>query len=249
MNTYKSNLISFPCIVQPKLNGVYAELCDGVLTSKTGRFYPALTNAQWPMTGGMRFLGELWHRDWSLQRILGAVNRDTPNRDSHYIEFWIHDLMEFLPTYKRLERIEKFAPQHPRVKRVWFEKIYSTQEGDDFYIRQTAMDLEGIVYKDYNCYPKDARGILKRKPMHDSEFICVRVIEGRGKRKGHVGAFICRTYEGAEFKVGGGQVDYPTLAKLLTSPPIGKMLTCRYQHTSDGGIPLCAQFISVRDYE
>lgn len=249
MNIYNPTKITYPCFISPKLNGVYATLCDGELRSKTGKYYPALENAKWPDTGGMIFQGELYHRDWSLQRILGAVNRDTPCADSHFVEFWIHDLQESRPTYKRIERINQFAPGHPRMKIVRHEKIYSSYMGDKYYIELTSLGYEGAVYKGYNCFLSDTQQIVKRKPTWDSEFLCIGVIEGQGKRAGHVGSFICKTHEGRVFHIGGGHVSYPMLKQLFLHPPVGKMLTCRYQYMSEEGIPICAQFISVRDYE
>ena len=249
MKTYNSTLLSYPCFIQPKLNGVFATLCDGVLVSKGNKYYPAL-GKDWPSTGGMKFAGELYHHDWRLQRILGAVNRDTPNKDSHEIQFWIHDLLEPKPVYKRIELIERFAPlDHPRIRRVWSTKIYSAEEGDREHIRHMDMRYEGSVYKLYNSLPNDTFGAYKRKDAYDAEFICLSVIEGKGKRTGHVGAFVCKNYDGTTFHVGGGQVSYETLRELFLHPPIGKRLTVRFHNTSEAGIPLCGQFIAVRDYE
>ena len=74
--------------------------------------------------------------------------------------------------------------------------------------------------------------------------------EGRGKLTGHVGAFVCRTEEGKEFKAKlKGSLDH--LATLFQNPKMwkGKRLTVRYQNLTADGVVRFPVGIAIRDYE
>ena len=97
------------------------------------------------------------------------------------------------------------------------------------------MKFEGAVYSAY------LHGdILKRKPFNNAEFECIAVKEGRGKRKRTCRKFILRLNDHQTFNCGAGN-SYKVLRDLFQNPPIGKMITVRYQHTSEAA--LCAQFM------
>ena len=240
--------IQYPLYVQPKLNGVYCELnTDGILTSRTGKVFPAVQKAfEWPKPI-TTLKGELYCHGKSLQEILSGVTPDEPNKMTRKLEFAVFDCEDSESFELRLMRafriINLFSPNITHISTIHWEECNSHSELLEQY--QLALDrgYEGIVIRD------SFGGVWKKKPAKDSEFLCTGVIEGKGKRAGHVGKFCCVTADGKRFNCGGGRVSYSDLASMFTKPPVGKMLTPRYYSTSDDGIPLCAQFISVRDYD
>ena len=243
MKTYDPLKIIYPCFIQPKLNGIYAELgTDGIFTSRTGKYFPAIqTQDKWKNLHPLVPLcGELYVHGWKLQDIVSAVMPQEPNELSGLVDYYVYDTISEQPQYVRLTQIPS------NVNGVTSKLIRSYEESDFYYKSCLDMGFEGAVYRPY------LHGdILKRKPFKDAEFECIAVKEGRGKRKGHVGKFILRLNDHQTFNCGGGQVSYKVLRDLFQNPPIGKMITVRYQHTSEAGIPLCAQFMPpIRgDYE
>ena len=52
-------------------------------------------------------------------------------------------------------------------------------------------------------------------------------------------------YGGVKFSIGTGLKD----ADRVKPPPVGARITFRYTELTDGGVPKCASFVAVRDYE
>ena len=63
----------------------------------------------------------------------------------------------------------------------------------------------------------------------------------KGKSKGLLGALAVQLPDGTEFSVGTGLSD----AERATPPPVGSVITFRYQELSDGGVPRFPSFVRV----
>ena len=250
--TFDWSRITYPCFVQPKLNGVYCELKDGILASKTDKLFPAIAacNIFKPRFKDI-LVGELYVHGWSLQKILSAVTPDKPNDLSWKMEFHVYDIKNKDHQHTRMNLLHRDYTDTSFFKIVETRVVDSPAELNLLYKEFLADKYEGIIVRAYSGEWTDDRtwDIMKRKPFIDKEFLCIGVTEGVGKRKGHVGKFLFTTDKGIKFSCGGGQISYASLRWYLEKPPINKWITLRYQHTSDGGKPLCPQFIAVRNYE
>ena len=85
--------------------------------------------------------------------------------------------------------------------------------------------------------------LLKVKSFHDAE---ARVLEhqpGAGRHKGRLGALLVELADGTRFAVGTGFSD----AEREAPPPVGTVITFRYQELSDGGVPRFPSYVGVRD--
>jgi DNA ligase 1 len=85
--------------------------------------------------------------------------------------------------------------------------------------------------------------LLKVKSFFDAE---ARVIEhqpGAGRHKGRLGALLVELPNGQRFSVGTGFSD----AQREAPPPLGSVITFRYQELSDGGVPRFPSFVGIRD--
>lgn len=244
MKTYSPIDITFPCYVQPKLNGVNATLgTDGIFRSRTGKYFPAVQKAfPWPRPQ-VELYGELYHHGWSLQRILGAVTPDEPTDATTQIKFIGYDADSSDNFPARLRDIETWLPRFYAIEFLSTTRCDTREDLEYVYESDLSLGYEGIVIRDL------LGNVWKRKPYVDAEYQCIGVIEGKGKRAGHVGKFKLRLDDHRNFYCGGGQVSYGYLRELFLAPPVGKMLTVRYNSTSEDGVPLCAQLISVRDYD
>ena len=73
--------------------------------------------------------------------------------------------------------------------------------------------------------------VLKVKKFHDAEATITGIHKGQGRLLGMMGALICETKDGVEFKVGSGFTD----AERRKPPKIGSKITYQYFEVSKKG--------------
>ena len=78
--------------------------------------------------------------------------------------------------------------------------------------------------------------------MHDAEARVIEHLPGTGRHKGRLGALSVELANGTKFSVGTGFSD----AERDNPPPIGSVITFRYQELSDRGVPRFPAFVRVR---
>jgi len=196
---------------------------------------------------------ELFSRTVPFEKYVGAVSvvNKTYNPLSEQGEYRIFDVGT--PDVRDyLQRL--MIPGLAGFKVAPIAKLNTPKEADEFYEIAIKNGEEGVVYRIPPCFYADDNSphpaIWKRVLLHKAEGICEAVEEGKGKRKGMLGAMYLRLEDGSCVKVGGGEdMDNKLLTKLLANPPIGKHVTFSYADTADNGMPLRAQYVSVRDYE
>ncbi len=84
--------------------------------------------------------------------------------------------------------------------------------------------------------------LLKVKSMHDAEAIVLEHLPGTGRHKGRLGALSVELANGTKFAVGTGFSD----AERDNPPPIGGIITFRYQELSDRGVPRFPAYVRLR---
>lgn len=84
--------------------------------------------------------------------------------------------------------------------------------------------------------------LLKVKTFHDAEGRIVAHVPGAGKHKGRLGAVVCELPSGVTFNIGTGFSD----AERRDPPPIGSVVTFRFQELTDDGIPRFPSWVGVR---
>src|SRR5262249_30492704 len=84
--------------------------------------------------------------------------------------------------------------------------------------------------------------LLKVKSFQDGEARVVEHLPGAGKHTGRTGALLVETPEGKRFSVGTGLSD----REREDPPPIGEIITYRYQELSEGGVPRFPSYVGVR---
>jgi DNA ligase-1 len=75
--------------------------------------------------------------------------------------------------------------------------------------------------------------LLKVKTFHDAEGRVVGHEDGKGKHKGRLGALVVEMDNGIRFNVGTGFTD----KERESPPPIGSLITYRYQELTPDGVP------------
>ena len=84
--------------------------------------------------------------------------------------------------------------------------------------------------------------LLKVKSFHDAEAQVLEQLKGAGRHKGRLGALLVELAGGTRFSVGTGFSD----AEREAPPPVGSVITFRYQELSDGGVPRFPSFVRMR---
>ena len=84
--------------------------------------------------------------------------------------------------------------------------------------------------------------LLKVKTFHDAEGRIIKHVPGAGKHKGRLGSVVCELPSGQTFNIGTGFSD----AERREPPPIGAVVTFRYQELTDDGIPRFPSWVGVR---
>ena len=83
---------------------------------------------------------------------------------------------------------------------------------------------------------------MKIKRFHDAEARVIGHLPGAGRHKGRLGALDVQLADGTQFSVGTGFSD----AQRESPPPIGSLITFRYQELSDRGVPRFPSFVRER---
>lgn len=267
---------NLPCHVQPKLNGVRALYQNGIFQSRDELPWnpPVLTHLTEPLKRMFPdektiLDGELYLHGKSLQHINGAVQiaRTAPRDDTKEIQFWVFDTVNYqAPFEERIRPVFKtiLELRHPNINAVTTVKVPSDDRAwvETFYSKAISDGFEGIMYRIGLCpytWPSMGRGIsdknnrtwqlLKRKDWQDGEFECVGIKEGEGKRRGMVGAFVCKIENNQAsnrnlFTVGSGLTDAEATEYFL-NPPIGRFIKVKYLTLSQDGIPLNPTVMAV----
>jgi DNA ligase 1 len=84
--------------------------------------------------------------------------------------------------------------------------------------------------------------LLKVKNFRDAEARVLEQLKGAGRHKGRLGALLVELADGTRFSVGTGFSD----AEREAPPPVGSVITFRYQELSEGGVPRFPSFVRVR---
>lgn len=110
--------------------------------------------------------------------------------------------------------------------------------------RVEALGGEGLMMRRPQSRYEAGRSstLLKVKTFFDAEAIVVGHEAGAGKHTGRLGALVLELENGVRFNVGSGFSD----AEREAPPPLGALVTFRYQELSDGGVPRFPTYVGVR---
>jgi DNA ligase-1 len=194
--------------------------------------------------------GELFMGRGRYQDCMKVVRCTTPSeRDWSEIKFMVFDAPR--APGDALSRIVK-AAEALRGNR-WASVVQQTVCSDgasevmDMLEAVVSIGGEGLILKHpTNPYTAGRNtNHLKVKRFYDADAIVVGYEPGKGKHTGRTGALKCMTSTGQTFKVGTGLTDM----QRQHPPPIGSVVTYKYQNETDMGLPRFPVFMRVRQSE
>jgi DNA ligase 1 len=229
-----------------KLDGVRAYWDGTRFLSRLGnRFFPP----PWFVEGlpNTPLDGELWGGRKLFQRTVGIVKRQDQSplwKDLLYVVF---DAPAHEGVFEdRVSHCESVVgkDQHPYAR----VHVQARCEGFD-HLKEELARVEGLGGEGLMARMPRSRyeigrsnTLLKIKTFHDAEARVVGHAPGAGRHKGRVGALIVELANETRFNVGTGLSDRDR----ENPPPVGALITFRFQELSDGGVPRFPSYVGVR---
>ncbi len=233
--------------ISEKLDGVRARWDGQQLISRGGHIFHA---PQWFTQDFPKTVldGELWIARGEYQQTVSIVRKQQPHADWKKIKLMVFDLPHHAGTFservKAMQVIKKQS-QSPYLK--FIEQFQVTSHPQLKQHLQTVIDQGGeglmLQHKQGLYHAGRNQNLLKLKPFTDAEAVVIGYRPGKGQFTGKMGALEVKSPEGKTFFIGSGF----SHQERETPPPIGSLISYRYQGFTDSGIPRFAVFIRVRD--
>ena len=235
-------------LVSEKLDGVRAFWDGKVLRTRNGNVINA---PSWFVAGFPQHPldGELWLGRGQFEQLSATVRRQVPeDAEWHKVRYMIFELPQAPGTFR--QRVDELRHIINDVNVPWLQLVAQYEVKDRRMLEQRLSSVinaggEGLMLHRADAVYSTGRSdvLLKMKRWHDAEAMVVGYMAGRGKFKGMLGALKVRTAEGVEFSLGTGL----SVALRKNPPPVGALVTYRYQDLSSNGRPRFASFYRVRD--
>jgi DNA ligase-1 len=229
-----------------KLDGVRAYWDGQQFLSRQGNIYHA---PDWFIEGlpNVPLDGELWLARKSFQRTVSIVRRQDKSEHWKEIRYLVFDAPAAGTPFE--ERLG-FLSDSLRSSKNSFVALHEHVLCRDLnHLREElqrieALGGEGLMLRQPGSkyVPGRSATLLKVKTFHDAEAIVIGHEAGKGRHAGRLGALTVRLPNGKEFSVGTGFSDKERGAP----PPVGSLITFRYQELSDAGIPRFPSYVGLR---
>ena len=229
-----------------KLDGVRAFWDGKQFLSRQGNLYHA---PDWFIEGlpQVPLDGELWLDRKAFQRTVSIVRRQDKSEHWKTIRFVIFDAPQASKPFE--SRIEYLREESLRWQNKYVEILEHKLCSDLEHLRSELQRVEslggeGLMLREPASVYVAGRSttLLKVKTFHDAEAEVIGHEPGKGRHQGRLGALSVRLSNGKIFSVGTGFSD----KQRETPPPIGALITFRYQELSDAGIPRFPSYVGIR---
>lgn len=266
-------IMKFPCLIQPKINGVRAtisldETGRVQILSKDGLKYnlplieeefqnnSEIFNLVYnPNEDPIILDGELYIHKESLQNIVSAVKKQ--NFNTPRLKFVIFDLAIPLITninrFKLVKELLQFTKENLNTN-IEIIKTFNVKDDENVQVKTDEFIKEGyegsILRNSEGLYAfgKRPQDMCKLKRTITEEFKIIDIIPQ--DKNPNLGMFVCISNNGEEFKVTPKMTENEKQVLLFTKQNyLGKKLSCTFYEYTDKNIPFHVIDNIVRDYE
>lgn len=191
--------------------------------------------------------GELWMGRKLFQRTTSVVRSGSAGAEWKDLLYVVFDApASAAPFEQRMDELRRLIDEERPAYARFLEHV-PCENIEHLRIelaRVEALGGEGLMLRRPGSRYEAGRSstLLKVKTFHDAEARVVGHAPGAGKHKGKLGALECQLPDGTRFSVGTGFSD----EERRTPPPIGSIVTFRYQELSDDGVPRFPSYVGVR---
>jgi DNA ligase-1 len=230
-----------------KLDGVRAYWDGKQFFSRLGNCYHA---PDWFAAGlpDVPLDGELWVGRKQFQRTVSIAKRQDKSEHWRELRYLVFDVPAHGGLFEeRLAFLQDWiARQKPP-----FALAHAHQTCRDLphlreeLARVEALGGEGLMLRQPRSKYEVGRSmtLLKVKSFLDAEGRVVGHKAGAGRHKGRLGALQIELADGTRVDVGTGLSD----AEREAPPPVGSLITFRYQELSEAGVPRFPSYVGIRD--
>lgn len=233
--------------VSEKLDGVRAHW-DGAALWSRGRYRiaaPDWFTRNWP---AQAMDGELWIARGRFDLLSGIVRTAEPiDTQWRQVRFMVFDLPQHGGNFsQRVAAMQQLSA----LDIGWLQpvpqfRVASAAELDARLAALVAAGAEGLMlhHQDAHYLAGRSSALLKYKTYQDAEARVMGYTAGQGKYAGMVGALQVVDEAGRRFRLGSGLSD----AERSNPPPIGSLVTYRYNGLTSTGLPRFARFMRIRE--
>jgi DNA ligase-1 len=247
-NVYEPGIELADYLVSEKLDGVRAYWDGRRLITRGGLLInaPAWFTAGFP---AVELDGELWMGRGSFPLVSGTVRRLQPELDAwRRVRYAVFDLPGAgLPFEQRAHALQRIIDDHPSPYLGLVEQTRVNDHGALMALleRVVADGGEGLMLhrRDAHYRPGRSDDLLKVKPYLEAEARVVEHLPGRGKYQHVLGSLLVEEPDGTRFRLGTGFSD----AERADPPPVGSMVSFKYQGRTKNGLPRFASFLRVAE--
>lgn len=191
--------------------------------------------------------GELFGGRKKFQRTVSVVRRQDMSDDWKELAFVIFDAPGLdAPFEDRLAHIQEFVEDVSPPYAEWLEHevCRGVTHLREELARVEGLGGEGLMLRQPGSRYEAGRSytLLKVKSFHDDEARVLGHQPGAGRHRGRLGALEVELRNGTRFSVGTGLSD----AERENPPPVGSIITFRYQELSNDGVPRFPSYVGVR---
>ena len=244
---YKSGPAVSDYWISEKLDGVRGRWDGRRLHTRGGQPItpPAWFTAGWPKVA---MDGELWIGRGRFDEVSGLVRAGKADGSAwRRVRFMVFDLPDHPGNFDA--RVMRMRTLLGTARVSWLQpvvqyRVANAAELDARLKQVVANGGEGLMLHHRNARYRVGRSdcFLKDKPHEDAEARVVAHTPGKGKYTGMLGALVVQQVDGRQFRLGSGFTD----AQRSAPPPIGSLVTYRYNGLTSKGLPRFARFLRIR---
>jgi len=261
----RSHNIIYPCMVQPKLNGLRnlsrLEDKEVINTSRKFKVYDTLKHIEKELYPIMKnstdtiFDGEVYLHGLTLEEINRRVKKYRGD-DTVELEYWIYDIANSSKTFKeRNSLLHKLIPidfSHIKILPTFIAN--NKKEVLEYHDKFVQQGYEGVIIRNIEglyLFEKRSPDVQKYKEFIDDEFEVVGTKAGTGSESGAI-IFTCKVINPLNGHKGTfdvrprGKISKRIQMYTYKETFIGKKLTVRYQELSENNIPTFPVGITFR---
>lgn len=157
-HVYEPHRVSYPCFVQPKLNGVRALYQNGRFQSRDEQPFPArlLAHLAEPLQkvfGPEVILdGELYVHGWPLQRINSAVTpvRQEDKEDTKLVQYHVFDVVDYNTSFAK-RQLTRMLIDEGLIRSVATVVVENETQANKCYVDWVFLGYEGMMYRLGDC--------------------------------------------------------------------------------------------------
>ena len=225
----RKDKITYPVMVQPKLDGVRAIINSDGIWSRAGKKIVAVPHIEEQLAPLFKRFpdivldGELYNHDLrdDFNKIISLVRKTKPTdtdlaESADTVEFHTYNFAHYpdLTYFERAKALKDFVEVNseklPSIIWVQTDSADSESEVDDLFGGYVEQGYEGGIIRLNGVYEqKRSNNLLKRKDFEDAEFEIISVEEGQGNWSGYAKTLFIKLPDGTVQQSGlAGNQDY-----------------------------------------